>query len=334
LWETEGAPERPTATQLEKLADAVKRPVATFFLPTPPAEQPLPVDFRRPFPATAVQPLSHSARLAIRRARRLQGIFAELGSHVTPTIPGIDFSRRQPAEVAARLARESLRVSLEEQAKWREPENALKVWRSRVEDLGLLVFQLGMPKEEVSGFSLSGEAQAIVLNKKDHHARRCFTLFHEWAHLLLGEPGLCFVDEGRTERADESVEVFCNAFAVDQPASLERAVEEGARRFAVSRYVILRRFLTANIITAERYRSLTARWDREHEERRQKPAVKKRGGPAPHVKTVSELGGGFVSRVLSAHDRGIVSDLEVADYFALKLRHLEKVEALVTRVHS
>lgn len=351
LWETEGAPERPTATQLEKLADAVKRPVATFFLPAPPAEQPLPVDFRRPFPATALQPLSHSTRLAIRRARRLQGIFAELGSHATPTIPGIDVSRRQPAEEAARLARETLRVSLEEQEKWREPENALKVWRSRVEDLGLLVFQLGMPKEEVSGFSLSGDAQAIVLNKKDYHARRCFTLFHEWAHLLLGEPGLCFVDEGRTERADESVEVFCNAFAgsllvpmdalhqidahsVDQPASLERAVEEGARRFAVSRYVILRRFLTASIITAERYRSLTARWDREHEERRQKPAAKKKGGPAPHVKTVSELGGGFVSRVLSAHDRGLVSDLEVADYFALKLRHLEKVEALVSRVHS
>ncbi|HET9315219.1 MAG TPA: helix-turn-helix transcriptional regulator, partial [Vicinamibacteria bacterium] len=41
-WETPGAAERPTPRQLEKLADAVKRPVATFFLPAPPVEPPLP----------------------------------------------------------------------------------------------------------------------------------------------------------------------------------------------------------------------------------------------------------------------------------------------------
>ena len=34
--EWEGTAGRPTARQLERLADAVKRPVATFFMPTPP----------------------------------------------------------------------------------------------------------------------------------------------------------------------------------------------------------------------------------------------------------------------------------------------------------
>jgi len=349
LWETAGVPERPTATQLERLADAVKRPVATFFLPEPPAEPPLPADFRKPPTAKAPAPLSYAARLAIRRARRPQAVFVELRVDTGDRGPRIVVSRNKPAAEAARAARELLGVSLEEQARWREAEVALKAWRSRLEELGLLVFQLAMPKEEVSGFSLSDTAPAIVLNKKDHHARRCFTLFHEWAHLLLGAPGLCFVEEGRAEGTDESVEVFCNAFAgsllvpmdalrrldaqsANRRSSLEEAVEEGVRRFAVSRYVILRRLLTGNIITAASYRRLAARWDRKREEQGRKPSTKKKGGPAPHVKTVSELGPGFVSRILRAHDRGLVSDLEIADYFALKLRHLEKVEALVSRV--
>lgn len=348
LWEMAGAAERPTATQLERLADAVKRPVATFFLPKPPAEAPLPVDFRRPPSAKTPAPLSYATRLAIRRARRLQAVFVELNVDGAERTPRMEVSRNRPAAEAARTARELLGVSLEEQAKWRGPELGLKAWRSRLEELGLLVFQLAMPKEEVSGFSLSDTVPAIVLNKKDHPARRCFTLFHEWAHLLLGEPGLCFVEEGKAEGGDESVEVFCNAFAgsllvpmdglrqldalsADRRGTLEGAVEEGVRRFAVSRYVILRRLLIGNIINSESYRRLAAMWDREREEQVRTPKGKRRGGPPPHVKTVSELGPGFVSRVLRAHERGFVSDLEIADYFALKLRHLEKVEALVSR---
>jgi Zn-dependent peptidase ImmA (M78 family) len=97
-----------------------------------------------------------------------------------------------------------------------------------------------------------------------------------------------------------------DAQSASRRGSLEEAVEEGVRRFAVSRYVILRRLLTGNIITAESYRRLAARWDREREEQERKPSTKKKGGPAPHVKTVSELGPGFVSRVLRAHDRGLV----------------------------
>lgn len=347
LWETPGVPHRPTATQLERLADAVKRPVATFFLPEPPAEPPLPADFRRPPEAKSPTALSYAARLAIRRARRLQAIFADLIVDAGERVPRIEVSRTRPAADAARAAREVLGIPIEQQGKWRDAEVALKAWRSRLEDLGLLVFQLAMPKEEVSGFSLSDTAPAIVLNKKDHHSRRCFTLFHEWAHLLLGEPGLCFLEEGRAEGTDESVEVFCNAFAgsllvpmdalrrlalsSERRGSLEDAVEEGVRRFAVSRYVILRRLLTANIVNHESHRRLVAKWDRDRHEQERKPRAKQKGGPAPHVKTVSELGPGFVSRVLRAHERGLVSDLEIADYFALKLRHLEKVEALVGR---
>jgi hypothetical protein len=45
---------------------------------------------------------------------------------------------------------------------------------------------------------------------------------------------------------------------------------------------------------------------------------------------VAELGRGFVSHVLRAHDRGQISDIDLSDYLSLKLRHIEKVEALVS----
>lgn len=343
LWETPGAEERPTPRQLEKLADAVKRPVATFFLPAPPAEPPLPVDFRRALELAGDEPLSPATRLAIRRARRLQQVFVELRDVPSHAQRQTRITRAMAPETAAREARDLLGVTLADQAQWHDAAIALKEWRQRLEQLGHIVFQFAMPPEEISGFSLADTAPAIVLNKKDSASRRCFTLFHEWAHLLLGEPGLCFIEEGRTTGAGEAVEVFCNAFAgallVPMDAlkaldilaagsfSLDQVVDEGVRQFAVSRLVVLRRLHTARIITQQAYQQTAARYEQQF--RTAPPKKKGKGGPPPHRKSVAELGRGFVSHVLRAHDRGQISDIELSDYLSLRLRHIPKVEALV-----
>ncbi len=341
-WETPGATDRPTPRQLEKLADAVKRPVAAFFLPAPPVEPPLPADFRRPPTAEGAQPLSATARLAIRRARRLQQVYTEfVGPAEQPPAPAPRLTRATAPEQAAQTARSSLGVTTAEQAQWQDSATALREWRRRFERLGYLVFQFAMPPEEISGFSLNS-TPAIVLNKKDPPSRRCFTLFHEWAHLLLGEPGLCFVQEGRAAGGTDALEVFCNAFAgellvpmADLKAldglrasrfSLDQVVEEGVRHFAVSRFVILRRLQTAGFIDQQTYQQTAARWEQQF---RAQPKKKSKGGAPPYRKTVAELGRGFVSHILQAHDRGLISDIELSDYLSLRLRHIEKVEALV-----
>lgn len=343
-WETPGATGRPTPRQLEKLADAVKRPVATFFLPLPPIEPALPVDFRRPLSPTEPTALSSASRLAIRRARRLQQAYVEMASitdrATTTTSPPI--TRAMRPEIAARHARELLGVTTAEQAQWRDAASALRQWRQRFENLGYLIFQFAMPPEEISGFSLADTVPAVVLNKKDVASRRCFTLFHEWAHLLLNEPGLCFVEEGRTTTtSSDAVEVFCNAFAgaslvpmdplqemarLRATSSLDELVDEGVRQFAVSRVVVLRRLLTVNVIDQQTYQQTTAKWDQQY---RARPKRKAKGGAPPYRKTVAELGRGFVRHVLRAHDRGQISEVELSDYLSLKLRHLDKVEALV-----
>lgn len=330
-----------TARQLEALADAFKRPVASFFLPEPPREPALPADFRM-VPAQEAPSLSFETRLAIRRARRLQRIFrelsAELGEADHP--PRLRITRNEPPEEAGTRARDALGVAIEDQARWEEPEVALKAWRASFEALGVLVFQFAMEKEKVSGFSLSNGVPVIVLNRRDTEARRIFTLAHEWGHLLLGEPGLCSVEEGRVSR-EENVEVYCNAFAAallvplgdfetsppvlalrKQRASLEKGIEGAVQLFAVSREVILRRLLTARTISRETYQQTLDAWNRAR-----RPAAKKKGGFAlPHTVRAYELGVRFISRVLAAHERGLVTDGDVADYLSLRLKHLGRLQ--------
>jgi Zn-dependent peptidase ImmA (M78 family) len=315
-----------------------------FFLPAPPIEPPLPADFRRPPDQGQVQPLSPAARLAIRRARRLQQVFVEVADTVDRApLPKISITRATPPEVAAQDARRLLGVTTTDQAQWHDAPSALGEWRQRFEGLGYLIFQFAMPPDEISGFSLTDTVPAVVLNKKDPPSRRCFTLFHEWAHLLLDEPGLCFVEEGRATGTADAVEVFCNAFAgallVPMDAlrrldslraarfSLDQVVEEGVRQFAVSRFVVLRRLQTAAIIDPQTYQKTAARWDEEY---RARPKKKAKGGAPPYRMAVAELGRRFVANVLRAHDRGQISDIELSDYLSLRLRHIEKVEALVS----
>jgi Zn-dependent peptidase ImmA (M78 family)/transcriptional regulator with XRE-family HTH domain len=342
-WEAPGARADMTARQLERLADATKRPLAAFFLPEPPAEPVLP-DFRRP-PGEQPPPLSGSSLMAIRRARRMQRVFGELAEELGEGLGLLSQTiapEQHPAVVAGEV-RQVVGVSVDDQTGWKDAETALKVWRSRLEGLGVLVFQFAMPPDEVSGFSLATGMPTIVLNRKDHHSRRVFTLFHEWAHLLRGEAGLCEVAED--EGGPQDAEVFCNAFAgsflvpmealrESEPFALHAAhrltaadaAEHGARLFSVSRYVILRRFLTAQAISRETYRRTVGAWEAE----RRPPKRKAKGGAPPYAMTVSELGRRFVSSVLTAHERGLIGDSDVSDYLTLRLKHLDRVHELVT----
>jgi Zn-dependent peptidase ImmA (M78 family) len=108
----------------------------------------------------------------------------------------------------------------------------------------------------------------------------------------------------------------------------EQGIEEAARDFSVSRYVIARRLLNADAISMAHYKALVEKWQKE---RRPKPKKKTKGGPSPSVTAVSELGSTFVSRVVDAHASGLITDADVADYLSLRLKHLDRAASLATR---
>lgn len=341
-WEAEEA--HPTARQVEKVADVYKRPVAALFLPAPPQEQPLPIDFRTRFGSQAYGPVSPKTVFAVRRARRLQRVFRELEPSNSALALSASPETDDPVAVASTL-RTQLGVSIDEQVSWSgKPSEALNRWRAAVEDLGILVFQFSLPHSDTSGFSLAGEVPAIVLNRSDTQAARIFTLFHEMAHFLIGRPGLCAPEIGVKVAQRSSIEKFCNTVAgalIVPPSALlgheavrelragkihiMQALDALAKFFAVSRHVILKSLLSEFVITSWEFRDAYRRLPQGPP-----PKKKSKGGEPQALKTIRELGEPLVARVCRGLERGFVSQTEAADYLSVGIPYVDRIHEQVS----
>jgi Zn-dependent peptidase ImmA (M78 family)/DNA-binding XRE family transcriptional regulator len=342
-WES--GDRRPTLRTLEELSVFLKRPLAAFLLPQRPSEPPLPTDFRS-LPGKGKLPMGRATRLAIREARRMQTVTsdltAQLGSSPKARIRKITLETDPTA--IAEVERTRLGIDLDEQAGWASAHAAFSQWRRAVEQLSVLVFQLPMPVQEARGFSLTdGGLPAIVVNSSDAITARIFTLFHEYAHLLLGAAGVCLPHEGAED--DGRVEKFCNHFAgallVPKAALLadERAkqitrtssvadtdLEQLAARFKVSRQVIWRRLQACGLISTARYQSKLHSWERQVPEApRKKPSF----GVSPARRCVGQKGRLLTSAVLEAKERDLITYSDVADYLSVRVKHLDDVQGLL-----
>ena len=206
----------PTFKQLEKLSRIYRRPLAAFFLPSPPKEPPLPKDFRT-LPPEKKKPISVKTRLAIRRARRLQELANKLAKSLkrgTKEVLDIAKTNENPEEIAVKI-REELGISLKTQFEWGDEREALNNWISALEKTGILILQLGMPVKENRGFSLAEDhIKVIVINNQDAVRAKIFSLFHEYGHLLLRSSSLCDLEERFYQTSEiEKTEIFCNRFA-------------------------------------------------------------------------------------------------------------------------
>lgn len=355
--ELEEGERKPTIGQLETLTDLYKRPYASFFLPKPPKEFKPPRDHRT-FPK-GVEPPSFSAEtiLAIRRARWLQILAKELtstlGREIKTQMGKANLSENP--EVVAIRERERIGVDIHTQSRWRDKRTAFNGWREILENQGVLIFQGSMPLEDTRGFSLTEAGPpVIVLNSTDDYHPRIFSLFHEYAHLLLDKSGIC--DMNPNNRTTE--EIFCNhfagAFLVPKDYLLHHEVVEShgysleweesdirklSSSFKVSREAIVRRLLILGLTTEEFYRMKRGQYIREWEENKRKKQIeqekKKEAGeeigwglPRP-IKCFSEHGVPFVSFVLEAHGRGKITSIDAADYLGVRLNHLSGIKELL-----
>jgi len=333
----------PRLTQLRLLAEVFRRPLAILLLPAPPPADPLPPDFRV-LPAASGN-LSPKTRLAIRRATRLRSVARDLGRELGrewKSNPDLARITESP-EVIAHRERDRLVVNTEQQLDWPTAQVALQAWRSAVEATGILVFQFPMPVEDARGFSLSDSKPfAITINASDAVHARVFTLFHEYGHLLLRQPGICLPGEDRAARdARSRVEMWCDRFsgallaprsALDvvikqfgiQPTAdrLTEFLELTSRQLKVSKQVILRRLRYLRLIHPDVYRPALA--DLLLQDR-----GAKRGGRAvpPGKKCLRQNGRLFTSLVLEARERNLIPYADVSDYLSLPLRYLDDVRS-------
>lgn len=352
----EAGEEKPSIPQLRKLAGLYKRPLAVLYLPEPPlAFQPM-HDFRR-LPDYGPRRFSPGLTLEVRSAQQRRLLALELfeDTGTEPVRFTLEASDRQDPETVGKAIRAALGVSYELQRKWVDHLAAFRQWRTRIEELGVLVFQATrFESDEASGFAFWSDVfPTIVVNGRDVYPRRTFSLMHELAHLMLRQSGVSEMDvDAPRPDVDARVEVFCNrvAAATLMPADLFTAeaiilargpgthewsdaeIESLARVYGVSREAVVRRLLSIGRATSAFYGRKRAQYVAEFAAAKVRQKAESEGKPIPRNmprETVGNYGRPFVRAVLENYHRDRITLSEVSGYLGVKVKHIPAIEQQV-----
>jgi Zn-dependent peptidase ImmA (M78 family)/DNA-binding XRE family transcriptional regulator len=353
-WES--GEDRPSMPQLRMLAKAYKRPISYFYLPSPVDEPAIPHDFRR-LPDMDDRRYSPALLHEIRTAYRRRSLALDLAKETGRNFPSFDaigsVSLDDNPEYVGQKLRETVRLSFAEQSRWRDPRSAYNGWRQHIESLGVLVFQITtVDLSQMLGFSLAyREFPVIGINRKNRPNGRIFTMLHEFTHLMLGESGICDIDDSllRAPR-EQRVEVFCNhvtgAAMVPVSALLShRLVTAGghlprdwddeiiaslARDFGASEEVIVRRLLINRLTTQEFYVRKRAEFQARHariaQEEREQPADDFKRNMAQEA--LSNLST-FARIVLDSYHSDIINLSEASKHLGVRAEKVAAVDSLV-----
>ncbi len=341
-WEKGAA--SPTYVQLERLAyEVYKRPLALFFFPEPPEEE-TPAESFRTLPQEEINLLEPRLLYLVRQARVMQENLRELFDGVNPSkkqvCSDITIHRSGVVSNVARVVREYLGVGLNEQYALTTNDNALKYWRDVLERHGVFVFKDAFKEDECSGFCLYDDVFPVIyINNSQPKIRQIFTLFHELAHLLFKTGGIDLRhDYVRKMKGDNKrVEVFCNKFAGEflvptdniTPQIRNQTIDDNlltrlARKYSVSREVILRKCLDLNHITKAFYEAKVKQWNEERLTRG-KPSP----GGNPYYTKGAYLGSHYIETAFGKYYQGAISKPQLADYLGMKEVHVSTFEGYV-----
>ena len=342
-WERGAA--YPTYKQLESLASRYKRPLALFFFPEVPDEEAIESSFRS-LPTSQVKALPASIKLMLRKGKVFQLNLHALTDGINPAqeliTAALKFSGRKNVKKLAAETRRLLGVDLDQQKKWRTADEALKNWRDALTANGVYVFKDAFDEDDYSGFCLYDDKFPIVfVNNSLTATRQIFTLFHELAHLIYrnnhidataNDKGIAYLKNVAANY--QNIERLCNEFAAEfllptsdfaketkRYGTSPDGVATLAKRYGVSRAVVLRKMLTDKLISRAAYNrqasSLNASYRR---------ITKKGGGGSFYRTRLAYLGKPYVELVLKKYDQQQISLGEAADYIGIKPSQFDHIE--------
>lgn len=340
-WERNS--ETPTLSDLEKLADIYDCPVGYFFLNSPPEEK-LELDCRG-LKSERAESLSYESHLSLSEFVTLTDYVANLiGSMKIPNRVSIgEASLDMPIESIASREREIFGFTPELRARWGTANEAYEFWKSVIEARGVFVIALKLNPQEIRGASRwdANYPPAILVNRSDMESAtgRCFTLLHEWAHLMLKKPGLVCDFHGQSHTS--SIENFANRFAAEVlvPKSefkqylihenmFEKRNRWGddkiiniSRHFWVSKDVIAIMIEESDLAYAGFYRDKLNMWYARkpffrHSERT-------RRGNTKIKRRLAEIGMPMAKIISSAYDSSLIPELELAHLLKMKVENAE-----------
>ncbi len=271
----------PTYVQLEAMAERFKVPVAVFFFPKPPEVPRLEKSFRT-LTAEDFAAIPRRVRFFLRQGQAMQLNLAELNDGKNPAqglvTRDVKITPNTSLDKIAAEVRRYLGVSVDQQAGWKNVDEALDKWREVfATKAGVYVFKDAFRAPNYFGFCLyDDEFPVIYINNSSAKSRQIFTLFHELGHLLFHTSGVDLHDDPFIKHlgdAEQKIEVICNGLAarVLVPDDLldqmlkgmtigRLAASQLADHFNVSREVIYRKFLDRGLIAADEYVAAAKDW--------------------------------------------------------------------------
>lgn len=271
----------PTYVQVEDMAERFKVPVAVFFFPKPPEVPPLEKSFRT-LTAEDFAAIPRRVRFFLRQGQAMQLNLAELNDGKNPAqgviTRDLKVTPNTSLDKIAADVRKYLEVSVDQQAGWKNVDEALDRWREIfATKAGIYVFKDAFRAPNYFGFCLyDDEFPVIYINNSSTKSRQIFTLFHELGHLLFHTSGVDLHDDPFIKHlgdAEQKIEVICNGLAarVLVPDDLldhmlkgmkigRLAASQLADHFNVSREVIYRKFLDRGLLAADEYVAAAKEW--------------------------------------------------------------------------
>ena len=333
-----------TYVQLEKLADKYKRPIAIFFFPEPPEERNIAENIA--LRSSDNDPLEPRIHILLRQAYARQLSLMELNFSTNPSEKKIFRDLHallgDSVPALAQQTRSYLGITVSTQVSWNTTAEALENWRDRIKEAGIFVFKEAFQDDSVDGFCLvHDEFPVIYLNNSRPSVRQIFSLFHELAHLLLGEND---VTRGISREGGE-IEMFCNQFAAeflvpsdDLKTRLDfsfydnDAIEELADYYKVSRPVILLKLVGKGILTQENYWQKIDQWTEEYEHHLKKKADNKTPSDGSYYNTLAAyLGYRFMELAFGKYRQGYCSIEQLAEHLSVQVKHLPQLEDRLLR---
>ena len=274
--EWENGEVQPTLKQLEDFAKKTHAPIGYFFLPEPPEES-IPIDDFRTIGGSSLggeasPDLLDTLDLCQERQEWYRDhLLAEGGSRLS-FVDSVTLD--DDIESVAEHIRSTLGFDLEERAALQNWTDALRCFITQANEVGVLVMVNGvvgnnphrkLDPEEFRGFALVDNiAPLIFINGADTKAAQMFTLAHELAHIWLGQTALS--DSRPNSMPSNRTESWCNKVAAELLVPLAVLHEEYrksrelsgeltrlARRFKVSKLVVLRRIFDARGLNREQF---------------------------------------------------------------------------------
>ncbi|HJH31390.1 MAG TPA: ImmA/IrrE family metallo-endopeptidase [Methanosarcinaceae archaeon] len=339
-WENGNA--SPSYPQLEKLAYKIfKRPLALFFFPEPPEEE-TPGQSFRTLPYQEIDLIQPTMHHLIRKAMVFRENLKELYDNMNPAKQKIfiDFEIKSsdPVSNVAKDVRKYLDSSLDEQYALKSNEDALKYWRNLLEEHGIFIFKDAFKDDEFSGFCLYDNVYPIIyINNSQAKSRQIFTLFHELAHIMFRTGGVDLRHDDFVQGMsgdNKYIEIFCNKFAGEflvpsedvQKHLRNKSIDNKllaslAKKYSVSREVILRKCLDLGYIGQAFYESKVREWKTESPKNK-----KTSSGDDYYSNKNTYLGNRYIETVFSKYYQGVISKSQLSDYLGIKESNVPKFE--------